>query len=128
MSDGATTGSPRSGGRSRKPRPDGLPRCSNSRAPAASRQERPDPMRFYRALLHLYPASFRAEYGEEMAAIFQRSLRDTSPAGRRGVWRSTVVEIIATAGAVHWDLLRQDLRYTVRTLARSRGFSLTAML
>ena len=24
---------------------------------------------FYRALLHAYPASFRAEYGEEMAAV-----------------------------------------------------------
>ena len=29
-------------------------------------------MRFYRALLHLYPSSFRAEYGEEMCAVFER--------------------------------------------------------
>ena len=27
-------------------------------------------MRFYSALLHLYPASFRSEYGPEMRAIF----------------------------------------------------------
>ena len=33
-------------------------------------------MRLYRVLLHLYPASFRGEYGEEMCAIFRRRLRD----------------------------------------------------
>src|SRR5687767_12864491 len=32
------------------------------------------------------------------------------------------------APAVHWDILKQDLRYTVRTLNRSRGFTLTAIL
>ena len=30
--------------------------------------------------------------------------------------------------AAHWDILRQDLRYTVRTLSRARGFALTAIL
>ena len=29
-------------------------------------------MRFYRALLHLFPRSFRAEYGGEMAEDFAR--------------------------------------------------------
>lgn len=32
------------------------------------------------------------------------------------------------APAAHWDILKQDLRYTVRTLNRSRGFALTAIL
>jgi hypothetical protein len=31
-------------------------------------------MSFYRALLLLYPASFRAEYGDEMSALFSGSL------------------------------------------------------
>ena len=31
-------------------------------------------MVWYRALLHLYPRSFRAEYGEELAAIAARRL------------------------------------------------------
>ena len=30
--------------------------------------------------------------------------------------------------AAQWDFLRQDLRYTVRTLNRGRGFALTAIL
>ena len=32
------------------------------------------------------------------------------------------------APSVHWDILKQDLRYTARTLMRSRGFALTAIL
>jgi putative ABC transport system permease protein len=32
------------------------------------------------------------------------------------------------APAVHWDIFKQDLRYTARTLTRARGFSLTAIL
>jgi len=30
--------------------------------------------------------------------------------------------------AAHWDILKQDLRYTARTLNRARGFALTAIL
>jgi predicted permease len=30
--------------------------------------------------------------------------------------------------AAHWDILKQDLRYTARTLNRARGFALTATL
>jgi predicted permease len=30
--------------------------------------------------------------------------------------------------AAHWDILKQDLRYTVRTLTRARGFAATAIL
>src|SRR5215213_5760547 len=85
-------------------------------------------MRIYRALLHLYPASFRVEHGVEMIAIFQRSLRETPAAGRPVLWLGAVAEILANAVAVHWDLLRQDLRYTARTLTRSRGFALTAIV
>ena len=35
-------------------------------------------MNFYRLLLHLYPSSFRAEYGEEMSAIFALELGRSS--------------------------------------------------
>jgi len=35
-------------------------------------------MRLYRALLHLYPASFRREYGAEMTADFTRRSRGAS--------------------------------------------------
>jgi predicted permease len=86
-------------------------------------------MRLYRALLRLYPASFRGEYGEEMAAIFRDRLRDADdPLARAALWIHVVQETIMNALAVHWDILKQDLRYTARTLTRARGFALTAIV
>lgn len=86
-------------------------------------------MRLYRLLLHLYPASFRAEYGEEMAAIVRHRLRDADgTAARAAVWLSVLPETLMNALAVHGDILKQDLRYTARTLNRSRGFALTAIV
>jgi putative ABC transport system permease protein len=86
-------------------------------------------MRFYLALLHLYPASFRAEYGGEMAAIFRQRLRDAGdPVSTAALWVGAVLEVFMNAAVVHCDILKQDLRYTARTLNRSRGFALTAIV
>ena len=63
-------------------------------------------MRLYRALLHLYPSSFRAEYGEEMSAIFRARLRDAAgPAARLLLWLQVVPEILTNAASVHCDIL-----------------------
>jgi hypothetical protein len=43
-------------------------------------------MRLYRALLSLYPKSFRAEYGAEMCAVFEQRRRS---AGARPAERSS---------------------------------------
>ncbi len=86
-------------------------------------------MRFYRALLHLYPSSFRAEYGGELVDVFA-----ARRAGERGfgVAVATVLlaiaDIVPNAIAEHLEILRQDLRYTRRALRNAPGFAITAVL
>ncbi len=83
----------------------------------------------YRWLLRLYPASFRDEYGGEMQAVFARQQRDArTPAARAVLWLRTVADTCVSAAVVHWDILAQDLRYSARTLGRSPGFAITALV
>jgi hypothetical protein len=86
-------------------------------------------MRLYRWLLHCYPRSFRAEYGAELCAVFARRQREAaSPAARGLLWIGSGGEVLGNAAALHADLLVQDLRHTLRSLARARGFALTAII
>ena len=85
-------------------------------------------MAAYRLLLLLYPAAFRAQYGEELSSIFARRLRDTAnPLALAWLWLEAVIDVLVTAIQTHWDILRQDLRYTLRTFRRSPGFAATAI-
>jgi len=86
-------------------------------------------MRVYALLLRLYPASFRHEYGVDMAEIFARRRRDAvGPAARGVLWIRTLIDVVTNAAIVHADIVGQDLRYTARTLRRSPGFAVTAVL
>ena len=60
--------------------------------------------------------------------MFQMRLRDApGPLARAAVWAGAFPEVLMNAAAVHWDILKQDLRYTARTLGRAPGFALTAI-
>ena len=85
-------------------------------------------MALYRALLHLYPRSFRNEYGEEMAAIFRDRWQRAAAPFRVLIWLAVIPEILANAALVHWELARQDLRYAFRWLRASPGFAATAVI
>jgi predicted permease len=85
-------------------------------------------MQAYRALLHLYPSSFRREYGAELAADFARRRRDRSGVGVVALWIAAVADVVANALRLHFELLRQDLKYAARTFARTPGFVVTAIL
>jgi predicted permease len=78
----------------------------------------------YRLLLWLYPASFRAEYGEEMCAVFARRRRRERAAS---LWASAVSDTVINAAAAHIDLARQDIRWTLRGWRRAPGFALLAI-
>ncbi len=79
----------------------------------------------YKALLRLYPASYRAEYGSELLRAFAESTRGLGPVA--GTF-AAIGDVVPNALLSHWEILRQDLRYTARTMSRSRGFVTTVVL
>ena len=85
-------------------------------------------MLIYRALLRLYPKSFRAEYGAEMLRDFSRQWQDRSSTTRFALLARVVVDTAVNAVGVHLDILKQDVRYTLRSLARTPGFTATAIV
>jgi putative ABC transport system permease protein len=80
-------------------------------------------MRLYRLLLRCYPASFRNEYGEEMARLFAERRQRASAAGRLALWLEAIGDAFDAVPRTHADILRQDLRYTRRALGRAPAFA-----
>jgi predicted permease len=85
-------------------------------------------MRIYRALLHLYPASFRAEYAEDLCALFAlRRAQASNPFAVLALWLEAIADTCSSALPAHWDILRNDLAWSARSLRRSPAFALTAI-
>jgi putative ABC transport system permease protein len=88
--------------------------------------------RIFRRLLRLFPAEFRGDFGDDMTRTFQDHHDEVAARGgiiaHARLWLDTVLGILMTAPREHWDLLRQDSRYGVRSLARNPGFAIVALL
>src|SRR5262249_60522450 len=78
-------------------------------------------MRFYRALLRLYPAPFRVEYADEMMRVFEQRRRDAHGfTGVLGMWLALLADTIVSAAQTHWDISRQDVAYSLRPVRPGR--------
>jgi len=86
---------------------------------------------WFRRLLRLFPAEFRADFGGEMEEVFARQREEAERAGRPGVlrlWWETLAGIFATAPREHWEMLRQDAGYAVRMMRKNLSFTVAAAL
>jgi len=85
--------------------------------------------RVFKKLIRVLPAEFRGEYEHEMAATFRAERRSADGAASlTRVWLATIADVFRTAPAEHLDILRRDLAYTFRMLARRPVLTFTAVL
>jgi putative ABC transport system permease protein len=87
--------------------------------------------RLYRLLLRCYPGEFRDEYEREMLLAFRDRLDADSRVGAGALvrlWWQLAVDAVVRAPGEHLDVLRQDVRYALRSLRRAPVFTLTAIL
>src|SRR5690242_8056575 len=85
------------------------------RRPSGAPPQAPDHVpgeRCYRLLLHLYPASFRAQFGEEMVDFYRERWRAESTRSWRGalaVWLHALLDTVATAPLERADALARSI-------------------
>lgn len=88
--------------------------------------------RIFRRLLRLFPSEFRGDFGDDMAETFRDQRLDTAATGGAAahvnLWWQTIRGIVTTAPREHVDLLRQDVRYSLRSLRRSPTFSVVSAI
>ncbi|HEY7474955.1 MAG TPA: ABC transporter permease [Vicinamibacterales bacterium] len=77
--------------------------------------------RLFRLLLRLLPGDFRGDFGEAMTADL---------AARHGAafWWREIRGLLAAVAREHVDALRYDMKYALRTMRRTPGFTATAVL
>jgi predicted permease len=85
--------------------------------------------RLYRLLLRCYPGEFRDDYEREMMLAFRERLSHDRGLGLGAVlrlWLQLIVDSTLRAPREHLDILRQDVRYTIRSLRRAPVFAIAA--
>jgi len=86
-------------------------------------------MTWYRALLHLYPRSFRESYGDELEAVVRLRVRDArGPRERMGLRLEVVADTLVSAAGTHADLVADDLRSAWRSVRRAPAFAGTVIM
>lgn len=82
----------------------------------------------FAAVLHLYPASHRDEYGREMTLVLVDRLRaEHTAVARVVVFLGAIAAVLADAPKQHALVLAQDLRLALRLIRRERWFAAVAI-
>ena len=88
--------------------------------------------RLFQALLRVFPFDFQREYGKDMEDVFRDQRYEIARDGGRmnwmKLWARTLIGIARTAPREHLDVLRQDVRYSVRALLRTPVYTVVAVL
>lgn len=81
--------------------------------------------RVFRLLSRLLPGEFRGDFGDAIGAAI-----DAADGDRDGVawWTREIPGLLAAIVREHLDVLRQDLRYALRLMGRTPGFTVTALV
>ena len=92
----------------------------------------PSSQKFFRALVRLLPFDFRTNYQGEMEAVFRDQQLDIQERGgfwgAVRLWGETIAGIFTTAPREHWEILRSDVSYALRMIAKNPGFTSVAVL
>jgi putative ABC transport system permease protein len=82
----------------------------------------------FAAVLHLYPASYRDEYGREMTLVLLDRLRaEHTAVARVVVFVAAIAAVLLDAPKQHTLVLAQDLRLALRLIRRERWFATVAI-
>ena len=85
--------------------------------------------RAFQALLGLYPAAFRDEYGRELSLVFADRYRDaTTTWDRARLWFEALIGIVTEAPREHARMIVHDLRGGWRVLRRHALITATIVL
>ena len=88
--------------------------------------------RVFRALLRIFPADFRGDFGDDMTADFRDQRDEAASTGRRAsmlrIWLRTLLDVLRRAPAEHADVLLRDAKYARRVLRRRPAFAAVAVL
>ena len=95
-------------------------------------KRRPPLPRFFTFLLRLLPFDFQRDYGGDMQDVFraehQAARQQGKPLATTKLWWRTTLGMLSIAPREHFDALRSDVSFALRSFVKRPGFSAISIL